>query len=169
MLAGVVDDIRRNHALEHGTVMIMLDKLGPRLRLAGRAVADGFFVYGNVPTDVLAVSAHQALARFHNGEAALALTPLCGTNIAVGGVLAGFGAALSLGAKPVAGRLPNVFTAAALGIVAAQPVGRWVQQHFTTRADLDDIEIVGIRRGWGGKIHKVQTRHKPRSRVSDIR
>jgi hypothetical protein len=158
MILGVVDAIRRNHALEHGTVMIMLGRLGPKVRLVGRATPDGFYIYGNVPTDVLTACAHEALARFHGGEASLAITPLCGTNIAVGGVLSGLGAALALGRRPTAARLPNAFSAAATGIVIAQPVGRLVQKFLTTRADLGEVEIVGVRRGWGGKIHKVQTR-----------
>jgi hypothetical protein len=160
MIVGVIDAIRRNHALEHGTVMIMLARLGPAPRLVGRATPDGFYIYGNVPTDVLTASAHEALSRFHRGEATLALTPLCGTNIAVGGVLSGLGAAVALGKRPSAARLPNAFSAAAIGLVASQPVGRMVQKYLTTRADLDEIEIVGVRRGYKGWIHKVVTRRR---------
>ncbi len=161
MLGNLVSAIRRNHALEHGTVMLMINRLGSGLRLAGRATPDGFYIYGAVPTDVLTDCAYEALARFKSGEAGLAVTPLCGTNIAVGGVLAGLGAALALRGGPRITRLPNAFTAAAFGIVAAQPVGRLVQQHLTTRADLDDVEIANVRRGLGGRVHKVVTRSGP--------
>ena len=37
MLGRLVKAVRRNHALEHGTVSILLTKLGPGTRLAGRA------------------------------------------------------------------------------------------------------------------------------------
>ncbi len=158
MIGGLISSIRRNHALEHGTVMLMINRLGSGLRLAGRATPDGFYIYGNVPTDALTDCAYEALARFKSGESGLAVTPLCGTNIAVGGVLAGLGAAVALRSGPRLTRLPNAFTAAAFGIVAAQPLGRLVQQHLTTRADLDDVEITGIRRGLGGRVHKVVTR-----------
>lgn len=157
MLPALIADIRRNHALEHGTVTILLNKLGHPIRMAGRASPDGFYIYGNVPTDLLTECAAEALLRFKKGEAELALTPLCGTNIAVGGVLCGFGAALAMGRRPTGARLPNAFTASAVGIVAAQPLGRWVQEHLTTQADLDQTAILGVRRGWGGRIHKVQT------------
>jgi hypothetical protein len=157
MVKALIDAVRRNHALEHGTVSIMLGRLGPGLRLVGRAVPDGFYIYGRVPTDELASCAHEALGRFQQGEASLAITPLCGTNIAVAGVLSALGAALALGRRPDAARLPNAFSAAMLGIVISQPVGRMVQQYATTRADLDGMAITGIRRGAGGWIHKVQT------------
>lgn len=158
MIRRLIDAVRRNHALEHGAVMIMLSRVGPSLRLVGRATPDGFYVYGNVPTDELARSADEALARFKRGEGSLAITPLCGTNIAVAGVLSALGAAAAMGRKPSLSKLPNAFSASMLGIIVAQPVGRWVQRYLTTRADLDDVEIVGVRRGAGGFIHKVVTR-----------
>ena len=40
MLRGWIDAIRRNHALEHATVAVLLARHGP-MRLAGRASADG--------------------------------------------------------------------------------------------------------------------------------
>ncbi|MFN8558094.1 MAG: DUF6391 domain-containing protein [Dehalococcoidia bacterium] len=157
----VVDAVRRNHALEHGAVMIMLARGRPApSRLVGRAAPDGFYVYGRVDTDTLTGCAHEALERFHRGERSLALTPLCGTNIAVTGVLAGLAAVVTMGRRPSVDRLANVFAACTAAVVAAQPVGRWVQQHVTTRADLDSIEIVGVRRGLGGVVRKVQTRDR---------
>ena len=157
-MQSIIRAIRRNHALEHGTVTIMLGRRGPRLRLVGRAVTDGFFIYGRVPTEELVSSAYEALSRFKQGEGQLALTPLCGTNIAVSGLLSGVSAALAIGRKPALNRLPNAVTAAMFGAVAAQPVGRLVQRYLTTRADLDAVEITGVRRGFGGRIHKVETR-----------
>jgi hypothetical protein len=158
VIKNLVDDIRRNHALEHGTVSIMLGRLGPSLRLVGRAVPDGFYIYGNVPTDELTSCAHEALARFKQGEASLAVTPLCGTNIAVAGIFSAIAAALAIGKTPGLSRLPNAFSAAMLGVMLSQPAGRLVQQYATTRPDLDRTEITGVRRGAGGWIHKVQTR-----------
>src|SRR5215211_1043623 len=149
MLRTLIDATRRNHALEHGTVSIMLGRLGPNVRLVGRAVGDGFYIYGKVPTE--------ALARFHRGEGSLAITPLCGTNIAVAGVLAGVLSTLAMGGTRRLDRMPNVFSAAMFGVVLSQPAGRWVQRFLTTRPDLQDVRIVGVRRGLGGRVHKVQT------------
>lgn len=160
MIDEVVNAIRRNHALEHATVTVMLARTGADLRLVGRAVVDGFYVYGRVPTDLLRECALEALARLRQGDTGLAVTPLCGTNIAVGGVLGGVAAALALGRRPTLPNLPHACSAVALSLMAAQPVGRWVQRHLTTRADLAGVEIAGIRRGLGGWVHKVET-HSP--------
>jgi hypothetical protein len=157
MIGGMVRAVRRNHALEHGTVSIMLARLGPDVRLAGRAVTDGFYIYGKVPTDVLTTSATEALARLKGGEAGLAVTPLCGTNIAVAGVLTGLASVMTMGRKKRFERLPTVFTAAMLGVVAAQPIGHVVQKYITTSADLDCAQITGVRSTARGFIHKVQT------------
>jgi hypothetical protein len=80
--------VRRNHALEHATIAILLGKVGPNTRLVGRASTDGFYIYGNVPTDKIGESAAEALARLKQGESQLAISPLCGTNLAVAGILA---------------------------------------------------------------------------------
>ena len=157
MVKRILDATRRNHALEHGTVSILLGRIGPNVRLVGRAVSDGFYIYGRVPTDALAQCADEALARFHRGEGTLAVTPLCGTNIAVAGVFAGVLSTLAMGGERRLDRLPNVFSAAMLGVVLSQPAGRWVQRYLTTRPDLQDVRIVGVRRGVGGVVHKVQT------------
>ena len=160
MLGRVIEAVRRNHGLEHGTVSIMLDKLGPSTRLAGRAVPDGFYIYGNIPTDVIASSADEALRRFHAGEAGLAVTPLCGTNIAVAGMLTGVAALAAMGSgtrESRASRLPSVCVAAMLAVVAAQPLGALVQKYITTSPEQDGAQIAGVQRRAGGWVHKVRT------------
>ena len=42
-----LDAVRRNHALEHATVAVLLARRGP-MRLAGRASGDGFFILGDI-------------------------------------------------------------------------------------------------------------------------
>jgi hypothetical protein len=158
MLRRAVKAVRRNHALEHGTVQILLSKLGPETRLAGRAVPDGFYIYGRIPSAAIETSATEALSRLKGGESGLAVTPLCGTNIAVAGVLTGLLSVMAMGrAKNRMERLPSVFTAAMLGVLAAQPLGRVVQKYFTTSPDLANTQIVGVRESGKGLVHKVQT------------
>ncbi|HLF78486.1 MAG TPA: DUF6391 domain-containing protein, partial [Dehalococcoidia bacterium] len=62
MLSRYFGDVRRNHALEHATVSLLLSRLGPNLRLVGRASGDGFFIYGSVPSEVLSQCAQEGLA-----------------------------------------------------------------------------------------------------------
>lgn len=160
MLTRLINSVRRNHALEHATIAIMLKRHG-QVRVVGRAAPDGFYIYGNVPTAGLEEWAHEALQRLQGGEAHLAVSPLCGTNLAVAGILAGVGSYVAMGARSDrAGGLPGAIIASIAAVIASQPVGRWVQKHYTTLPDLDGVSIVAVRGIGGGKptkIHKVQT------------
>ncbi len=156
MIRRWLDAVRRNHALEHATVAVLLARHGPT-RLAGRASGDGFFILGDMDPEELTASAHEALGRLKAGESGLAVSPLCGTNIAVTGFLAAFAATMVLSRRREGGRLPDAWVAAMLGAIAAQPIGRLVQKHVTTRADLDDVEVTGTRTIFA-HLHKVHTR-----------
>jgi len=156
MIRRWIDAVRRNHALEHATVAVLLARHGPS-RLAGRASGNGFFILGDFDAAELASCADEALQRLQRGETSLAVSPLCGTNIAVSGLLAATAAVGVLAAGNGKGRFANAFTAAMLGVVAAQPLGRLVQRHITTRPDLEDIEIIGTR-AIVGSLKKVYTR-----------
>lgn len=158
-----LDAVRRNHALEHATITVMLTHQGP-MRVVGRASPDGFFVWADVATEKLREFAAEALARLQRGEAHLAVSPLCGTNLVVAGVLAGAGsyvAATMARRSGGSGRLNGLsgaMIAALLGVVAAQPLGRLVQKHYTTLHDLKGVEIVAVDRIGRTNLHKVRTR-----------
>jgi hypothetical protein len=162
MIGNFIGSVRRNHALEHATVSLLIAKLGPDLRLVGRATGDGFYIYGdNIPTDTLAECAHEGLARLKRGEAFWAVTPLCGTNLATAGILAGLSSLATIGTGNRRDRLPTVMMAGIFAVIVAQPLGRIVQRHVTTSPDLANTEIVGIDVRRNGVIHKVQTRRAP--------
>jgi hypothetical protein len=156
VIRGWLDAIRRNHALEHATVAVLLARSGPQ-RLAGRASVDGFVIVGEVETDALDAAAREALERLQRGQAGLAVSPLCGTNIVVTAALAALGATLMLAFGHGSQRLPNAFMAAMACAVAGQPGGRIVQRHLTTLTDHAEVEIVGTR-SLLGRMHKVETR-----------
>jgi hypothetical protein len=73
-----VDHARRNHGLEHATVTLLTQKY-PKVKLAGRSIVQGFYLYGQVSTDEVRVVATEALRRLKDGDAGLALHPNCGT------------------------------------------------------------------------------------------
>ena len=159
MLKSLVNSLRRNHALEHATISILLSRHGP-MRIVGRAVGDGFYIYGDVTTERLGELADEALERLQKGEAHLAVSPLCGTNIAVAGVLAGLGSYAAMGAGPrKIGGVSGAIMAAMLAVVAAQPLGRLVQKHYTTSPDLEGVRIVSVKALSGRffRVHKVRT------------
>jgi len=127
--------------------------------MIGRASIDGFYIYGNVPTEAIQEAATEGLARLQSGERELAVSPFCGTNIVVAGMMAGVACFLTLGSKDRRRRLPQAMMAATWAIIAAQPVGRAVQQYLTTSSGLSDVTIKRItRRGVGTRIlHKIET------------
>ena len=159
MLSDYFSSVRRNHALEHATVSLLLGRLGPNLRLVGRASGDGFFIYGNVPADVLTECAQEGLSRLQRGEGYWAVTSLCGTNIATAGVLTAL-ASLAVAGRGQKGRLGGAIAAAMLAVTASQPLGRLIQQHITTSPDLEGTEIVSVETRAGGQLHKVRTRRQ---------
>lgn len=156
----VLDAIPRNHALEHATVAILLGKLGPGIRLVARSTSDSFYIFGNIPTDRIEDSVREALARLRQGESYLAISPLCSTNLAAAGILAGLASVLAIGGGNRWDRIPNALAAAMLAVLAAQPLGRLAQKYITTLPDMGQLEVLAVKRGgWGpGVYHKVVTR-----------
>jgi len=157
MLSQYLADVRRNHALEHATVSLLLGRVGPDLRVAGRASADGFFLYADAPHALLTECANEALSRLQRGEAFWAVTPHCGTNIATAGILAGLGSAIALGNGKRSDRIGGAMIASMAAIIIAQPVGRWIQKHITTSPDLEGVEIVAVETR-NERFYKVRTR-----------
>lgn len=159
MLNEIIQNTRRNHALEHATVQLMLGKLGPHLRLAGRASQNGFVLFGDLPSESVKECAHEALARLQHGEGHWAVTSLCGTNLLTAGVMASLASAAALTVQ--GGKKRNFQGAMLAGIVAvtlAQPAGRMVQKYITTSPDLVGTEIVSVETKPNGRVHHVTTR-----------
>jgi hypothetical protein len=159
MIKRVVNAVRRNHALEHATISVLLSQRGPHTRIVGRAAPDGFYIYGDIPTEALDKFAHEGLARLQRGESHLAVSPLCGTNLAVAGILAGLASLSAMGRRSRMEGLPGALAAAVLAVVAAQPLGRLVQKYVTTSPQLEGVRIVSVepmgRRF--PRLHKVRT------------
>ncbi len=158
MLAEFIERVRQNHALEHATVSLLIARLGPDLRLVGRATDDGFYIYGGLPAAAVAESAREGLNRLQRGEAAWAVTPLCGTNLVTAGVLASLSTLLVLGSAARKDRVGNALVAGIAAVTAAQPLGRLIQKHITTSSALANVEIVSIDSRADGRYHKVKTR-----------
>lgn len=159
LLRSRLDAIRRNHGVEHATVSVLFARHGPQ-RIAGRASADGFFIVGRVDDDLLLSCAREALERMRAGEADLAVSPFCGTNILVTAALSTLAAIYALTghpSRPLRERAGDAFTGSVLAVVTAQPAGRLLQQWLTTRGDVQAMEIVGIRSYFPG-VRKVITR-----------
>ena len=151
--------IRRNHALEHATITIAHSKLSERVVLGGNSTQWGFFVYGNVPTEVLSRAASEALDRLQAGEKELAISPFCGTNLVVAATLTGLACAWALGSERRWSKLPGVINAALVALVIARPLGSQVQKHVTTSGAVGRLHIRDVSHiGAGGlTVHRVRT------------
>lgn len=163
----LISRVRRNHALEHATMHVLSERQR-NLRLVGRSSPWGFYIYGDVPTEALLSASKEGLRRLKTGRRQMAIHPNCGSNLAVAGTLAGLGAFLALGglSKDRAksrldrlARLPLAFSAATLGIVLAQPLGRVLQARVTTQPDIGNLHIVDVTRETKANVivHHVHT------------
>src|SRR3972149_2408845 len=97
MLREMITSVRRNHALEHATISVLASRLGRDIRLVGRATRNGFYLYGDMTPEQVRESTIEALHRLRRGESHLAVSPMCGTNLAVAGILGGGSSLLALG------------------------------------------------------------------------
>jgi hypothetical protein len=157
-LSDMLERIRRNHAVEHATVHVLVE-MRPRLRLTGRSTPWGFYVYGAVDTVELANAAEKAISRLRAGEINLAVHPACGTNLAVAGIMAGLASFVALRGRSRFKRLPQAMAASTLAVLLAQPTGLWVQEKLTTSVDLGGVQIRGVDRrdkGRGVGVHFVR-------------
>jgi len=155
--------IRRNHGLEHATIHILARK-SAHTPMAGHSDTGGFWLLGELDTDLVRASAAEALQRMKNGEHKLAVHPNCGTNFVTAGMAGGLaGAAAMFGARKWTDqvmRLPLAITLATLALIFSQPFGFLIQEHVTTSGRpgaLEIVDVVPTRRG-RFTAHRVITR-----------
>ena len=161
---GPISHVRRNHALEHATLQV-LSRTDPFLRLAGYSNMGGFWVVGEISTDMLAAAVQEAVARLRAGEIGLAIHPNCGTNFVTTGFLAGIAGWLGMlgvgrGLRRKLERLPVIIGLVTLAIILANPLGPLLQAKVTTQPDIGNLEVVRIERGMRQQvpIHRVVTK-----------
>jgi hypothetical protein len=137
--------LRRNHALEHATIVVMMER-EPGRRLNGFSDDDGFFVQGVRSIAEVESAAREALRRLRAGEKGLAVHRNCGTTIVAANLLVAvfFLGALGLG-YALGGQwlylliVGGVILAFALRV----PLSLLLQRFVTTDADLTNAEV-----GW---------------------
>ena len=165
---GIVSLVRRNHGLEHATLNILAKKL-PGNSFSGYSDHKGFWVVGEVSTDVLLKTAQEALRRMKDGERSLAVHTHCGTNFVTAGFVAGTLAWLAtLGKansfKKKLDRWPFLVLLITGSFIVAQPLGPKVQAKITTSGEPGQLvvkQIVRYERS-GPAIHRILTADAPK-------
>jgi uncharacterized protein (DUF983 family) len=143
--------VRRNHGLEHATVHMMTHRVKDLQIHGGRAVLDGFFIYGPAETEDIRASVEEAIDRMRNGEHSLAVHPNCGTGLVTTGflttlaTLVGTVGTTANWADRMA-RLPAMLTLSVVAVIVSQPAGLALQRYITTLGDVGDLEVVQISR-----------------------
>src|SRR5947199_10570003 len=135
--------VRKNHALEHATITI-LSGMVPSLGVSARSFSNGFVIFGDVDLGLLRLAADEALSRLQAGEAELAIHPNCGTNIVVGVSLVTLGTLFGLASNQPRTRVATAAASSIAGLMAARPVGQYVQRHLTTLPELTGVRVTEI-------------------------
>ena len=150
--------IRQNHALEHATITI-LSGMVPDLRISARSNSNGFVIFGDVDLGALRRALDEALRRLQAGEAELAIHPNCGTNLAVGVSLMTLGTMLGMTSSHTRTRVASAAASSVAGLMAARPIGEFVQKHITTLPDLEGVRVTDIfrRKVFGFTFIEVRT------------
>jgi hypothetical protein len=136
--------LRRNHALEHATIVVMMQR-EPGRRLNGFSDDDGFFVQGVRSTDDVDGAAREALERLRAGEKGLAIHRNCGTTIVAANMLAAVFFLVALGVGLYLGwpLYLLILGGVALSLLLRVPLSLLLQRFVTTDSDLSNAEV-----GW---------------------
>ncbi len=134
--------LRRNHALEHATINVIEERLGPS-KLAGLAASEGFTIQGGAPPDLVASAAQEALQRLRAGERRLAIHPRCGTSLIAAQLVM---AVVFIVALVLLRELSWLaFLAGLLAAIILGPrLSLLLQRFVTTDARVGDLRISGI-------------------------
>jgi hypothetical protein len=137
--------LRRNHALEHATIVVMMER-EPGRKLNGFSTDDGFFVQGVRSISEVESAAREAMRRLQNGEKRLAIHRNCGTTIVAANLLAAVFFLVTLGFFLYFG-VGNLYLMIPGSLVLAFalriPLSLILQRFVTTDADLTNAEV-----GW---------------------
>ena len=93
----------------------------------------------------------------------MAISPHCGTNMAVAALISGMLTKLALGKRKQGRwkRMPLALGALVAGALLSKPIGNAIQRGYTTLSEMDGIQIESISKAWPGeapRLHRITTR-----------
>jgi hypothetical protein len=137
--------LRRNHALEHATIVVMMER-EPGRKLSGFSTDEGFFVQGVRSMEEVDSAARDALRRLRRGQRRLAIHRNCGTTIVAANLLAAVFFLTALGVGLYMNNWPLyllIVGSVALALLLRVPLSLLLQRFVTTDSDLSNAEV-----GW---------------------
>ena len=136
--------LRRNHALEHATIAVMMER-EPGRKLNGFSTDEGFFVQGVRSLEEVESAAREAIRRLQGGEKRLAIHRNCGTTIVAANLLTAvfFLASLAVGLYLNWPLYLLILGAIVFAFALRVPLSLLLQRFVTTDADLTNAEV-----GW---------------------
>lgn len=127
--------VRVAHAIEHATVGVLHQRFGRRAPVVALSDPVGFTLVSPYTAAEVEAAVQEAVSRLQEGEESLAITDLCGSNLAVAGLL-GAGAALGAAGRRPVQNFPLAVAAATVAALVAPAAGRWVQRTWTVDPDI---------------------------------
>lgn len=159
---GPISLTRRNHGLEHATLNLLAKKQPGAF--VGHSDHRGFWIIGDVSTDLLLATVREALERMNAGEKSLAIHQNCGTNFVTTGLVAGSMAWLfTLGKansfKKKINRWSTLVMVTSIAAVLAYPLGFKMQEKVSVSGDPGTLVIRQIMRYErpGPVMHRIIT------------
>ena len=145
MRVALMENVRRNHAIEHATVTLLLER-GARAPMGGYSIGPGFVIWSRASEDEVALAARDALYLLKAGDSELAISPYCGTNIVAFALVGALAAKIFSGQKKSFwSTVRGVAAALVAATLLGRPLGRLLQRHFTTLPHVEGVEFIEIR------------------------
>jgi len=159
MFTSFFNRIRRNHALEHATINLVSQHY-PLAQVVGFSGPMGFTLYTSLTAEEIVPAVTQALKRLKNGEYKLRVHENCGTNLVVTATLTTLATLVGIGGQ-ISNRkrlehLPHIVLLNVFALLAARPLGEWIQAHVTTDANLAPVEIASIFTDYQGGMRRIR-------------
>lgn len=150
---------RRNHGLEHATIHV-LSEHHKKFSAQGHSDFRGFHlnIYGDISEEDVTSAVQEAHSRMKNGERQLAVHPNCGTVLLTTAALGALASQSAFGLEQRRQKrssmnlsvffsgLPSAILAGVVALIVSRPLGLAIQEKFTTDGDLQDLEVVRVRK-----------------------
>ena len=157
---------KRNHALEHATILDLEHRSGKRF--SGRATAKGFRVCGPASPEEVRVAFEGVCRKVREGQTLSYVSPRCGSNVVTAlGMALGLLLVVALGTvilqPSLALRLVALATVLVVFLGLRQGIGNAIQRRYFMAVDFTDVSprsIRGARPGFldRGPVSFVETR-----------